>query len=290
MKQARYTTECEGHFGLAMKYYCHFTSPIRRYPDLQIHRIIKENIHGKMNEKRIEHYNKILPVVTEEASRLERRADDAEREVEKIKKAEYMEQFIGESFDGVISGVTTWGMYVELPNTVEGMVRVADIPGDYYYFEEETYSMVGEHTGKRYKLGEPIRITVSAVDKVIRTIDFVIADEDDSDNLDESAANKDNTSVSKAESSVEELRIKAERALEQIISAKKAAEMVADEAKKLTSAAKKKKKKSEKDRNKEKTAKKKSKKTKNKATKETKVRKSPDVKKSSKKKSNKNKK
>ena len=172
-------TQCGGHFGLSMKYYCHFTSPIRRYPDLQIHRIIKENIHGKMNDKRIGHYNQILPEVAEEASRLERRADDAEREVEKMKKAEYMEQFIGQSFDGVISGVTTWGMYVELPNTVEGMVRVADIPGDYYYFEEEKYRMVGERTGKSYKLGESIRITVSAVDKLTKTIDFTIADDSD---------------------------------------------------------------------------------------------------------------
>lgn len=178
MKQAKYTTGCEGHFGLAMKYYCHFTSPIRRYPDLQIHRIIKENLHGKMGEKRIRHYEQILPEVTAEASRLERRADEAEREVEKMKKAQYMEQFIGESFDGVISGVTTWGLYVELPNTIEGMVRVADIPGDYYYFEEEKYQMVGEHTGKLYKLGQSVRVSVSAVDKLTRTIDFVL-DEDE---------------------------------------------------------------------------------------------------------------
>lgn len=179
MKQAKYTTGCEGHFGLAMKYYTHFTSPIRRYPDLQIHRIIKENIHGKLNEKRVEHYHSILPEVTGEASRLERRADDAEREVEKMKKAEYMEQFVGETFEGVISGVTSWGMYVELPNTIEGMVRVADIPGDYYYFEEEKYQMVGEHTHKTYKLGQKLRVTLDAVDKILRTIDFVIAEEEE---------------------------------------------------------------------------------------------------------------
>ena len=177
MKQAKYTTGCDGHFGLAMKYYCHFTSPIRRYPDLQIHRIIKENIHGRMPDRRIEHYNKILPEIAIRASELERRADESEREVEKIKKAEYMEQFIGESFDGVISGVSTWGIYVELPNTVEGMVRIADIPGDYYYFDEERYSMVGEYTGKTYKLGDPVKITVAAVDKLIKTIDFVFYDE-----------------------------------------------------------------------------------------------------------------
>ena len=175
MKQARYTVDCEGHFGLAMKYYCHFTSPIRRYPDLQIHRIIKENLRGALGEKRIAHYNRILPEVAAEASSLERRADEAEREVEKMKKAEYMEQFVGESFDGIISGLTSWGMYVELPNTVEGMVRVADMPGDYYYYDEEVQQMVGEHTGKRYKLGEPIRITVAGVDRLAHTIDFVLA-------------------------------------------------------------------------------------------------------------------
>ena len=176
MKQARYTTECEGHFGLALKYYCHFTSPIRRYPDLQIHRIIKENIHGGMKDKRI------LPEVAEQTSALERRADDAEREVEKMKKAEYMEQFVGKDFEGTISGLTTWGMYVELPNTIEGMIRVADIPGDYYYYDEDLHRMVGEQTGKVYKMGEPLRIIVAGVDKLTRTIDFVLYQEDEDGN------------------------------------------------------------------------------------------------------------
>ena len=182
MKQARYTTECEGHFGLALKYYCHFTSPIRRYPDLQIHRIIKENIHGGMKDKRIEHYPKILPEVAEQTSALERRADDAEREVEKMKKAEYMEQFVGKDFEGTISGLTTWGMDVELPNTIEGMIRVADIPGDYYYYDEDLHRMVGEQTGKVYKMGEPLRIIVAGVDKLTRTIDFVLYQEDEDGN------------------------------------------------------------------------------------------------------------
>lgn len=214
MKQARYTTGCEGHFGLAMKYYCHFTSPIRRYPDLQIHRIIKENLHGKLNEKRIRHYNQILPEVTAEASRLERRADDAEREVEKMKKAEYMEQFVGESFDGVISGVTTWGMYVELPNTIEGMVRVADIPGDYYYFEEEKYQMVGERTNRIYKLGQPVRVTVAGVDKLLRTIDFVMDGKSD-------LPVKDGQSEEK---SIESRQTAAEEAFARLVAAKKAEE------------------------------------------------------------------
>lgn len=183
MKQARYTTGCEGHFGLAMKYYCHFTSPIRRYPDLQIHRIIKENLHGKMNEKRIAHYKRILPEVTDRTSALERRAEESEREVDKMKKAEYMEQFIGESFEGIISGLTTWGMYVELPNTIEGMIRVADIPGDYFYYDEDRHRMVGERTGKVFKLGEEIKIVVADVDKLTRTVDFVLYQEDEEGNV-----------------------------------------------------------------------------------------------------------
>lgn len=172
MKQARYSTESTGHFGLSTKYYCHFTSPIRRYPDLQIHRIIKENIHGKLAEKRIGHYNSILPNVAQQTSMTERRADDAEREVEKLKKVEYMTQFIGEQFEGVISGVTSWGMYVELPNTCEGMIRVADMDDDYYFFDEEHYCMVGEHRKKTYKLGQRVLIEVVSTDKLTRTIDF----------------------------------------------------------------------------------------------------------------------
>lgn len=172
MKQARYSTESTGHFGLSTKYYCHFTSPIRRYPDLQIHRIIKENLHAKLNEKRIGHYNSILPNVAQQTSMTERRADDAERDVEKLKKVEYMTQFIGEQFEGVISGVTSWGMYVELPNTCEGMIRVTDMDDDYYFFDEEHYCMVGEHTKKTYKLGQRVLIEVMATDKITRTIDF----------------------------------------------------------------------------------------------------------------------
>lgn len=200
MKQAKYTVGCEGHFGLAMKYYCHFTSPIRRYPDLQIHRIIKENIHGKLIDKRIEHYNKILPEVAERSSMMERRADDAEREVEKMKKAEYMEQFIGESFEGIISGVTSWGMYVELPNTIEGMIHIAALPGDYYYFEEEKYQMVGERTHRIFKLGQSVRVTVDAVDKILRTIDFVIAEEEEAlEHTDDNALEVEQPDVKKEE-------------------------------------------------------------------------------------------
>ena len=175
MCQAKYTTENTGHFGLAAKYYTHFTSPIRRYPDLQIHRIIKENLRGRLNENRIEHYDKILPEVAKQCSDRERLAEETEREVVKMKKAEYMRMHIGEEYEGVISGVTKWGIYVELPNTVEGLVHVVDLRDDHYNFIEQTYEMVGEHTGKTYKLGEKVRVRVSDADKLLRTINFELA-------------------------------------------------------------------------------------------------------------------
>lgn len=177
MKQARYTVECSGHFGLAAKYYCHFTSPIRRYPDLQIHRIIKENLRGRMKENRMEHYEKILPAVAQASSELERRAAEAERESVKIKKVEYMEDRIGEVCEGVISGITKYGIYVELPDTIEGMISVASLPGDYFHFLEDTYEMVGEHTGKSYRLGETVRVRVTGTDRLLRRIDFEIVKE-----------------------------------------------------------------------------------------------------------------
>jgi len=176
MKQAKYTVTNTGHFGLSAKYYCHFTSPIRRYPDLQIHRIIKENLQGKLGEGRVQHFTKLLPEVADHTSKTERRADEAEREVEKLKKVEYMSGFIGETFEGVISGVTSWGMYVELPNTVEGMVRVSEMKDDYYIYDEERYQMVGEHTKKTYKLGQKVTIEVVATDKLLRTIDFAFVE------------------------------------------------------------------------------------------------------------------
>ncbi|BCJ95679.1 ribonuclease R [Anaerocolumna cellulosilytica] len=179
MKRAKYTASSDGHFGLATKYYCHFTSPIRRYPDLQIHRIIKENLHGKLNEKRVNHYYKIVPDVARQSSLMERRADDAERDVEKLKKVEYMSQFIGEVFEGVISGLTNWGLYVELPNTVEGMVRVSEMQDDYYIYDEEHYTMIGEHTRKTYKLGEKVKVEVVGTDKLLKTIDFEFVDEEE---------------------------------------------------------------------------------------------------------------
>ena len=175
MKQARYSTECTGHFGLAAKYYTHFTSPIRRYPDLQIHRIIKENLRGRLNAERIAHYQEILPEVAEHSSKTERRADEAERDTDKMKKAEYMQQHIGEEYEGVISSITSWGMYVELPNTIEGLIHVANLYDDRYYYNENTHEMVGSDLGKVYKLGQSIRVRVLDADKENATIDFVPA-------------------------------------------------------------------------------------------------------------------
>ena len=174
MKQAKYTTECTGHFGLACDYYCHFTSPIRRYPDLQIHRIIKEYLRGRMKENRIAHYDNILPQVAEHSSRTERRAEEAERETEKLKKAQYMSERIGETYTGVISGVTAWGIYVELPNTVEGMVALNKMEGDYYLFDETLHEVRGKTTGQVWKLGQTVTVQVKDVDFLTRSIDFAL--------------------------------------------------------------------------------------------------------------------
>lgn len=177
MKRARYSTENDGHFGLATKYYCHFTSPIRRYPDLQIHRIIKESLRGGMSLRRRQHYEDILPGVAKASSDLERRADEAEREVDKLKKTEYMKDRIGEVFEGVISGVTSWGVYVELPNTVEGMIRLADMEDDSYEYDSENYRVTGKYSGRELRLGQKIKVQVAHADTFTRTIDFVIPKE-----------------------------------------------------------------------------------------------------------------
>lgn len=175
MKQAKYTPENTGHFGLAASYYCHFTSPIRRYPDLQIHRIIKENLRGRMNEERRDHYDKILTEVAKQSSQRERLAEEAERETVKLKKVEYMAERIGEEFEGVISSITKWGIYVELPNTIEGLIHVTNLYDDHYNYIEDSYEMVGEHTGKTYKLGQTVTVRVIGTNKLERTIDFELA-------------------------------------------------------------------------------------------------------------------
>ena len=178
MKQAKYTTECSGHFGLAARYYCHFTSPIRRYPDLQIHRIIRDNLRGRLTrEGKTEHYREILEEVARQSSVCERRAQEAERESDKMKKAVYMSYHLGEEFDGIISGVTGYGLYVELGNTVEGLVHITALKDDYYTFDQETHELRGELTKKVYHLGQKIRVRVADADAVKRSVDFTIAEE-----------------------------------------------------------------------------------------------------------------
>ncbi len=172
MKQARYTAENGKHFGLAATYYCHFTSPIRRYPDLQIHRVISEYIEGKLDEGRINHYKKILGEVAVNCSVNERRAEDAERETDKYKIVEYMKNKVGEEFEGIISGVTGWGIYVELPNTVEGMVSVKDLKDDYYEYDSDNLRYIGEHTHKTYTVGDKVKVILVRADMETRTLDF----------------------------------------------------------------------------------------------------------------------
>lgn len=177
LKKARYSAELDSHFGLAADHYSHFTAPIRRYPDLQIHRIIKEFINGKITDKEIKKLKKKLPEVAEISSRMERRADDAERETDDLKKVEYMKDKIGEEYDGIISGVLPSGFFVELENTIEGMVRVSSLIDDYYIFNEQIYGFVGERTKKIYKLGDEIKIKVEGVSIAARQIEFSLAKE-----------------------------------------------------------------------------------------------------------------
>ena len=177
LKQAKYSVECGEHFGLASKYYTHFTSPIRRYPDLQIHRIIKENLFSQENEKRRAHYNRILPDVATQSSLRERRADEAERDCMKLKKCQYMKNFLGECFPGSISGLTEYGIYVALENGIEGMIPLRMLNEDYFVFIEKELITRGERSGKTFRIGDSISVLVYAVDTLSRTIDFVPAPE-----------------------------------------------------------------------------------------------------------------
>ena len=179
MKQARYSTECDGHFGLAASEYTHFTSPIRRYPDLQIHRILKEQLHDKLKKKRIAHYEDILESVANKCSERERRAVDAERDADKLKMAEYMQDHLMEEYEGMISGVTGWGMYVKLDNTVEGMVPVTKIPGDDFAYSEKEHALCGRFSGTRYNLGQKVKVRAVSVDKLMHNIDFELITDND---------------------------------------------------------------------------------------------------------------
>lgn len=175
MKQAKYDEESIGHFGLSTEFYTHFTSPIRRYPDLIVHRLIRTYLlEKKIDAKTQEKWSDKLPEIAEHSSNMERRAVDAERETDELKKSEYMLDKIGEEYDGIISSVTNFGMFVELPNTIEGLVHVSYLTDDYYRYDERHYAMIGERTGKVYRIGDEITVRVINVNKDERSIDFEV--------------------------------------------------------------------------------------------------------------------
>lgn len=179
MMQARYTAENGGHFGLAAKYYCHFTSPIRRYPDLEIHRMIKKMLHGELDEKASAYYRRKMPDWAKHCSKQERVAEDAERDTDALKKVEFMEDKVGQIYEGIISGVTNWGIYVELPNAIEGMVALSQMDDDYYEFDEKKMLVFGKRTKKSYRLGDKVVVSVAKVDRMMGTIDFVFEEENE---------------------------------------------------------------------------------------------------------------
>ncbi len=176
LKKAKYSDECDGHFGLAAEYYCHFTSPIRRYPDLQIHRIIKHFINNRMNNKRRKKLDKLLPQIADQCSNRERIADEAERETNDLKMTQYMNERLGEEYEGIISSVTSFGVFVELDNTIEGLVHISSLTDDYYIYDEQNYCLIGERTNKTYKIGDLAKVKVVKANIAKKEIDFVIVD------------------------------------------------------------------------------------------------------------------
>ncbi len=174
MQKARYAPECLGHFGLADEFYTHFTSPIRRYPDLLVHRLIRTYLFNEQYNK-VGHFEEVIPELADSSSDCERKAIDIEREVEDMKKAEYMSYHKGEKFKGIISSVTSFGMFVELPNTVEGLIRLEDLADDYYEYNEERLMLIGKRKKKIYKLSDPIEIVVKNANKIEKEIDFLDA-------------------------------------------------------------------------------------------------------------------
>jgi ribonuclease R len=174
MRKAEYSEENKGHFGLGFDCYCHFTSPIRRYPDLAIHRIIKKSLHSRLSAKEIERLAAKVPNISVQSSERERLAMEAERAVEDIKKAEYMMERLGKEYNGVVSGVTPNALFVELDNTIEGVVPLSTMDDDFYEYYEKLYCVIGERTKKRYNLGDEVKIMVHAVDTSIPRVEFLL--------------------------------------------------------------------------------------------------------------------
>ena len=175
MQKAIYDTANIGHFGLGSKCYTHFTSPIRRFPDTTVHRLLRKYLFKKqINNDVIEYEDKILPVITEHSSKKERDSVECEREVDDMKKAEYMEKHVGETYVGMISSIMSFGMFVELPNLVEGLIRLDDLVDDHYTFDESTISLIGKKNKRGYRLGDSVNVIVKAANKEARTVDFVL--------------------------------------------------------------------------------------------------------------------
>ncbi len=179
LQKARYSDIHDWHFGLAAEYYSHFTSPIRRYPDLIIHRIMKEQISGKLDERRIEHYKSILPGITHMCSDRERAAQDAERDCVDLKKAEYMMDKVGQNFEGTISNITAFGMFVELENTIEGLVRLSSMDDDYYNYNERALCLIGERNKRIFRIGDKVKVQLVKASPESRQIDFILLDGDE---------------------------------------------------------------------------------------------------------------
>lgn len=174
LKKAKYSNESESHFGLAAKCYCHFTAPIRRYADLQVHRIIRNFINGRLNDREIQKLNKKLPTIADKASVMERSAEEAEREVEDLKKTQYMSDKIGQSYKGIVSGLTHFGMFVQLENTIEGLVHFSNFIDDYYYYDEDNFCIIGKNTQNKYRIGDEVEVVVIKADPLRKNIDFML--------------------------------------------------------------------------------------------------------------------
>lgn len=176
MQLAKYSNENIGHFGLASEYYCHFTSPIRRYPDLFIHRVISSYLANELDSKMISKYKKQAIKYAETSSEMEQEEEEAERDLYEIKKCEFMQKHVGEIYDGSISGVTSFGIFVELENTVEGLIRLENMKDDYYVYDENCMRLIGKRTNKIFKLGDKVKVKVVSANKLLRRIDFELID------------------------------------------------------------------------------------------------------------------
>ena len=175
MQKARYDEQCLGHFGLADEYYTHFTSPIRRYPDLIVHRLIRKYMfENRLDRRTIMHYQELMPEIALQTSAREREAIMIEREVDDMKIAEFMEKQIGEEFEGIISSVTNFGFFVELDNTIDGLVHVTDLTDDFYFFDEKNLRYIGQRTGKVFKMSDRVKVRVSSASKKDKSVDFEI--------------------------------------------------------------------------------------------------------------------